>query len=108
MEVGIALAVGMRQHVDGHAVDSYVYVCAMVEVEAAKEYLFGFAATCVLCNEQTRHYAEHLLRRLHGVGLQIESHGFVEVSQAGTYSHFMQLYAPQRIFCLLRFVGHCA
>lgn len=48
VHVGIALAVAMAAQVDGHAVEAGGEVRAVIEVEAAREVLVGFAAAGVL------------------------------------------------------------
>ncbi len=62
VQVGIALAVGMADHVDWHAVDGNVDVGAVVKVEAAQKQLFGFASAGVLGYKQAWHDAQHFLR----------------------------------------------
>jgi hypothetical protein len=54
IDVGIALAVTMRGHVDRHAVDRDGEIGAVVEVEAAQEILVGFALAAVLRDDQAR------------------------------------------------------
>ncbi len=43
VEIGIALAVAVRAHVDGHVVDGDREIGAVVEIVAAQEILVGFA-----------------------------------------------------------------
>jgi hypothetical protein len=52
VQVGIALAMGMGAHVDGHVVDGDREIGAVVEIEAAQEILIGFTLAAVLRHGQ--------------------------------------------------------
>ena len=52
VEVGIALSVTVGGQVDGHAVERGGKIGAVVEVEAAKEILVGFAGAAVLGDDE--------------------------------------------------------
>ena len=52
----------MGHHVDRKAIDGDRDVGAVIRVEAAQEDLFGFAATGVLCDDETGCQPEQLLR----------------------------------------------
>jgi len=58
IEVGVALAMGVRRHVDRHAADVGCKVGAVVEVEAAQEILVGLAVAGVLRNDQSGHHLQ--------------------------------------------------
>ena len=60
IEVGVALAVGVRGHVDRHALDPGLEVGAVVEIEAADEILVGLAVTRVLGDDHAGHGLEQL------------------------------------------------
>ncbi len=66
VQVGVALPVGVRHHIDGHAVHAQADVGTVVEVEAAQKQLLGLAAARVLADEQPRHHAQDFLRVGHG------------------------------------------
>jgi len=55
IEVHVALAVGMADHVDRHPHDQCREVAAMVEVEAAQEILVGLAITGMLSDHHARY-----------------------------------------------------
>ena len=63
VDVGVALAVGVRRHVDRHAVHVGREVGAVVEVEAAQEVLVGLAVAAVLRDDQPGHDLEHFAGR---------------------------------------------
>ncbi len=65
VEVGVALAVGVAGHVDGHSVYAQCYVGTVVDIKAAQENLFGLTATGVLADEKTRYTAQDFLAVLH-------------------------------------------
>ena len=93
VQIGISLAMCVAHHVDGHAVDSNVDVGAVVKVESAQEHLLGLAAAGMLGYEQAGHKAEHFLRRAHGVDLEVEVHGIVEMAYLGrNRGYFMKAY----------------
>ena len=69
--VGIALAVAVRAHVDGHAVDGDGEVGAVVEVEAAQEVLVGLAFPAVLGDDEAGCGLEQLSRAVDGAGLEL-------------------------------------
>jgi hypothetical protein len=52
MQVCVSLAVGVADHVDGHAVDRYVDVGSVVEVKSSQKHLFGLAAAGMLGYEK--------------------------------------------------------
>ena len=60
------MAMGMRRHVDRHAVHKRGEVGAVVEVEAAQKVLVGFAITTVLGDDDARHKLQHLGRAQRG------------------------------------------
>jgi hypothetical protein len=62
VQIGVALAVGVRAEVDRHAVDEQRDVGTMVGVEAAQEVLLGLAAAGVLANHQPGHEPDHVGR----------------------------------------------
>ena len=55
MQIGVALPVGVRHHIDRHAVYRQAYIGTVIEVEAAQKNLFGLAAPRVLPDKQTRY-----------------------------------------------------
>ncbi len=71
--VGVALAVAVRAHVDGHAIDGDGQIGAVVEIEAAQEVLVGFALAAVLRHDQPRHGFEHLAGAVGGARLQVRA-----------------------------------
>ena len=60
VDIGIALAVAVRRHVDRHAVDGDGKIRAVVEIEAAQKILVGFALAGMLGDDQARHDFQHL------------------------------------------------
>ncbi|MNS56631.1 hypothetical protein D3C72_894940 [compost metagenome] len=62
IEVGIALPVRMRAHIDGHAIDIGGEIRAMVEVKAAQEILVGLAVAAVLGDDQPGHEFQQFAR----------------------------------------------
>ena len=56
--VGVALAVAVARHVDGHAVGVDRDVGAVIGIEAADEVLIRFSAAGVLADHQARHLAQ--------------------------------------------------
>ena len=62
IQVGVALAVGVRGHVHRHAAHAGGEVGAVVKVEAAQKVLVGLAVTRVLGDDHARHKFKHLAR----------------------------------------------
>ena len=60
VEIGIALAVRVRRHVDWRTCDGHREVAAVIEIEPAQEVLIGFSLTAVLRDDHARHSLEHL------------------------------------------------
>lgn len=60
VEVGVALPVRVRRHVDGHPLETRLEVRAMIEVEAANEVLVRLAVARVLRDDEPRHGFEQL------------------------------------------------
>ena len=52
IEIGVALAVAVRAHVDGHAVDRDRQIGAVIEIHAAQKILVGLAVAGVLGDDQ--------------------------------------------------------
>ena len=76
VEVGVALAVRVRRHVDRHAVDEGREVGAVVEVEAAQVVLVRLAVAAVLRHDHAGHELEHLGRPQGRPALdQLRGHG---------------------------------
>jgi CopG family transcriptional regulator, nickel-responsive regulator len=69
--VGIALAVAVRAHVDGHAVDGDGEVGAVVQVEAAQEVLVGLALAAVLGDDEAGRGLQQFPRAVDGAGLEL-------------------------------------
>ena len=69
IEIGIALAVRVRAHVDRHVVDVDREIGAVVEIVAAQEILVGFALAGVLRDDQAGHGFEHSPGRVTGRAL---------------------------------------
>ena len=72
IDVGIALAVAVRAHVDRHAVDVDGKIGAVVEIEAAQEVLVGFALAAVLGDDEAGRRFQHLAdaQRRNGIDLR--------------------------------------
>ena len=60
VEVGVALTVRVRRHVDRHALEPRLEVGAVVEVEAANEVLVRLAVAGVLRDDEARDRLEQL------------------------------------------------
>jgi len=72
IDVGVALAVGVRGHVDGNAVDARREIRAVVEVEAAQEVLVRLAVAAVLRDDQARHDLEDFARAQDRPALELD------------------------------------
>ncbi len=55
VDVGVALAVAVRVHVDGNAIDAGCEVSAVVEIEATQEILVRLAVAAVLGYDEARY-----------------------------------------------------
>ena len=73
MQVSIALAVRMRHHIDGHAVDGDIYIGAMVGVESPEKDLFCFTAPLMLRDEQPWDKTKQVLSRFRGLHIQVDA-----------------------------------
>ena len=73
VDVRVALAVGVRRHVDRHAVHVGREVGAVVEVEAAQEVLVRLAVTAVLGHDQAWNDLEHLAGPEHRPALDLHA-----------------------------------
>lgn len=51
VQIGVALSMGVRDHVDGHPIHTQTDVRAVVEVETPQEQLLGLAAPGVLADK---------------------------------------------------------
>ena len=60
IEIGIALPVGVRAHIDGHARDVGREIGPVVEIEAAQEILVRFAGAAVLRDDHARNVFQNL------------------------------------------------
>ena len=60
IEIGVALAMTLRRHVDGHVVDGNRDVRAVVEVEATQIILVGLPLAAVLRDDQSGHVFQKL------------------------------------------------
>ena len=60
IQIGVALTVPVRRHVDRHALEPRLEIGAVVEVEAANEVLIRFAVSGVLRDDQSRDGLEQL------------------------------------------------
>jgi hypothetical protein len=69
VEIGVAVAVRVRRHVDRHAGDEGREVGAVVEVEAAQEVLVRLAVAAVLRDDHAGHELEQLGRAQRGPAL---------------------------------------
>ncbi len=52
VEVGVALAVRVRRHIDRHVIDFQREIRAVVQIEGAQEVLVGFPFAGMLSNDQ--------------------------------------------------------
>ena len=76
VEVGVALAVSMRTHVDRHVIDKDCHVGAMVEVVAAQEVLVCFTLAAVLGDDEPRSRFEDFARARNGARVKfVAGHG---------------------------------
>ena len=64
VQVGVALAVRVADQVHGHPVDRQRDVRAVIGVEASDQILVGLSAAGMLRDDQARHRAKHVGRRL--------------------------------------------
>jgi hypothetical protein len=71
VDVGVTLAVRMRGHVHGHAVDAGGEIGAVIEIEPAQEVLVRLAAAAVLSDDQPGHDFEQLARAQHGAQVEL-------------------------------------
>lgn len=90
MEVGVALTVGVGNHVDRQAVDRNANVCSVVDIETAQEDLFGFTASGVLGDKQARHLAQYFLGRDGRVVLQVDGGDLIYRTQLFGDHHLFQ------------------
>ena len=72
VQIGIALPVGVRNHVDGHTIQGKPDIGAVVEIETPQKQLFGLATSRVLPDKQTRDEPKHFLRVGDGPQFDIE------------------------------------
>ena len=73
VDVGVALAVAMRVHVDGNAVDAGGEVRAVIEIEAAQEILVGLAVAAVLRDDEARNGLQQLAGAQHRAGFELRA-----------------------------------
>ena len=66
VQVGIALAVRVRAHVDRHAIDKGRQIGAVIEIDAAQEVLIGFPLSAVDRDHETGHGFQQLGRPKRG------------------------------------------
>ena len=83
VQIGVALAMRVRSHVDRHAGHRGGEIRPMVEVEAAQEVLVGFAVTAVLRDDQAGHSLQQFSRPQQGAILQL---GARHVALVGGFS----------------------
>ena len=62
VEVGIALPVGMTDHVDRQAIDKDGYVGAVIGIETTEEILGCFSSSLVLDDDQAGYVIKDFLR----------------------------------------------
>src|SRR5215831_7763022 len=60
IEIGVALSVAMRWHVERHSLEARLEIRTVVEVEPAHEILVGLAVARVLRDDHARHGLEQL------------------------------------------------
>jgi hypothetical protein len=73
VDVGVALAVAMRVHVHGNAIDAGGQVGAVIQVEAAQEILVGLAIARVLSDHESGNGFEQLAGAHHGTRLELRA-----------------------------------
>ena len=64
MHISIALPVGMADHIHRDAIDGNGEIRAVIRIEAAEQNLVGFAAAMMLADDQPRHQAQNVARRI--------------------------------------------
>ena len=71
VDVRVALAVAVRRHVHGYAIDARREIRAVIEIEAAQEILIRFAVAAVLRDDQSGHDLEQLAGAQHRPQIQL-------------------------------------
>ncbi len=111
IEIRIALAVRMRRHVDGHAVDFSRKIGPVVEVEGAQEILVRFPLARMLGHYQAGDILEHGARTQQRLACQlflahVACRGRLHIADAGRDDgHRVQACRARRI---TRVAGGCA
>src|SRR5690606_37718035 len=71
VQIGIALSVRMRYHVDRHTIYGDVDISAVVNIKPTKKNLLSFTSTRMLTDNESGYTPEQLLRGVNSVGHDI-------------------------------------